>query len=81
MKKYRIGFDFDGVIANTDKIKKQYFEKKSIFLKKYNKSEVYFQLKKQYSIEFIDKLYNEMSNEIFTEKSIKKVEPIIDAIE
>lgn len=72
-----IAFDFDGVLADTDAFKKQWFlEKTDIFLKKANKTNIYKELSKYYEKNIIDYLYNEMSNEIFTKEILEQIKPV-----
>lgn len=61
----RIGLDFDGVIANTDELKREWFEKHGILLNKLNKSDIFKELESQYSKEFIYHLYKGMSEYVF----------------
>lgn len=76
----RIGLDFDGVIANTDELKREWFEKHGILLNKLNKSDIFKELENQYSKEFIYHLYKGMSEYVFCKASMERISPINNAI-
>ncbi len=76
----KIAFDFDGVIADTDKIKKEWFDEHKIFINKFNKSDIFESLKKIYSHEYILQIYNEMSNYVFNSRNMKRIIPVQDSV-
>ena len=81
MKK-RIAFDFDGVIANTTIMKKEWFKKnKNIELKHVDKKSIYEELGKRYKKRYIDILYKKMSKDIFTRDILLNTPPVKDSIE
>lgn len=77
----KIGFDFDGVIADTDKIKKEYFDSQNIQIKNFNKSDIFNELENKYSSEYILQIYRKMSEYVFREETIKRTYPVEGAIE
>lgn len=81
MERKKIGFDFDGVIADTDKIKKEFFCSQGIWLKKFNKSDIYKEMKNKYSLEEIELIYGNMSKYVFNESKTEEILPIENAIE
>jgi len=78
--KKKIAFDFDGVIADTTNKKKKWLESKKIFISGVDKTTFFKELEKSMNIVDIKSIYTEMSNEIFTEKTLLETKPIKDAI-
>lgn len=79
--KTKIAFDFDGVIANTTRKKQEWLEKQNIKLKNNDKTNFYQELQKTMNKEAIDKIYQEMSKHIFTEKTLLETDAIEGAID
>ncbi len=69
----KIAFDFDGVIAATDYLKKKWFKKNCVYLNNFDKYSIYQDLSKKMKIEEIDNLYNSMSDYVFSSGMLKKV--------
>ena len=76
----RIAFDFDGVIADTDTQKRKWLLKNNIKVDKADKTSIYQELTKKMKYEKIDKLYKEMSNNIFLPDVLEKTKPLEDSI-
>ncbi len=69
----KIAFDFDGVIAATDRLKKKWFIRNGVYLNNFDKYSIYHYLSKKMKVEEIDNLYNSMSNYVFSDGMLKKV--------
>ena len=78
--KIRIAFDFDGVIADTSKMKKIWLENKKIEIENVDKTSFYQHLYEKKSKEEIDSIYKEMSKTIFTKEVLLNTEPIYNSI-
>lgn len=80
MKDKRIAFDFDGVIAGTNEQKRKWFAEKNIKIEETDKTSIYRDLSNKMKKEEIDKLYKQMSKNIFLPEVLEKTEPIEDSI-
>ena len=80
LKIKRIAFDFDGVIAATDKEKRKWLEKKNIVISNTDKTCFYQELKDSFEYDEIDRLYKDMSKNIYTQQTMDKTEPVEGAI-
>ena len=70
-----IAFDFDGVLANTNVLKRKwlYDNIHKLFLN-VDKTNIYDILSKTYSLDEINNIYYQMSQDIFTKKQLLKTE-------
>ncbi len=80
LKIKRIAFDFDGVIAATDKEKRKWLKERNIFISSTDKTCFYKELRDTFEYDEIDKMYKEMSKSIFTQQTMDKTEPVKGAI-
>ena len=81
LKDKKIAFDFDGVIADTNKEKLKWLRSKKFYIKCADKTSFYSELSQILSNGEVEKLYKDMSNIIFKPKTLCETEPILGAIE
>ncbi len=81
MKDKKIAFDFDGVIADTNKEKIKWLRSKGFCIECADKTSFYSELSQTLSNVGIEELYNYMSNIIFQPEILYKTKPILGAIE
>lgn len=80
LKDKKIAFDFDGVIANTNKEKIEWLRSKGYSIKCADKTSFYSELSQNLANSQIEKLYNNMSKIIFQPETLDKTKPILGAI-
>lgn len=80
MKDNKIAFDFDGVIANTTKMKIKWFKKRNIKIKTSDKTSIYNILGTNMDKNRIDEIYKKMSKDIFTKEVLDKTKPVRGAV-
>lgn len=80
MKKKKIAFDFDGVIADTNKKKIEWLRSKGYNIKCADKTSFYSELGQNLSKTKVEELYNNMSKVIFRPEMLYKTKPILGAI-
>ena len=80
MKDNKIAFDFDGVIANTTKMKIKWFKKRNIKIKTSDKTSIYNILGPNMDKNRIDEIYKKMSKDIFTKEVLDKTKPVRGAV-
>ena len=69
----RIGFDFDGVLANTNILKREWFLRFiDISLDDVSKTGIYNELSKMYSLDEINDIYRRMGLAVFTRDNLMK---------
>lgn len=81
MKDKKIAFDFDGVIADTNKEKIKWLRSKGFSIKCADKTSFYSELSQTLSNVEVEELYKDMSNMIFRPEILYKTKPILGAIE
>lgn len=80
MRKTKIAFDFDGVIADTTKKKQEWLKKQNIELVNTDKTSFYKELQKTMKKKRVDELYREMGIHIFTQETLLETNAIEGAI-
>lgn len=80
MKKIKIAFDFDGVIADTTKKKQEWLKNQNIKLINVDKTSFYQELQKTMQKKRIDEIYEKMGIHIFTEETLLKTDAIEGSI-
>lgn len=81
MKDKKIAFDFDGVIADTNKEKIKWLRNKGFSTKCADKTSLYSELSNILTNTEIDELYNNMSKIIFQPETLYRTKPVLGAIE
>ena len=81
MKDKKIAFDFDGVIADTNKEKIKWLRNKGFSIKCADKTSFYSELSYILTNTEIDELYNNMSKIIFQPETLYRTKPVLGAIE
>lgn len=76
----KIAFDFDGVIADTNKEKEKWLARQGIFIQNTDKSSFYQELREIMEEEHITQLYREMAKHIFIPQVLEKTQPVKNAI-
>ena len=74
-----IAFDFDGVLADTDEFKRQwFFNNTGLILKNTSKTNIYKELSNLYPQSEIDIIYKKMSSDVFNEDILSKTKKMDD---
>ena len=74
-----IAFDFDGVLADTDEFKRQwFFNNTGLILKNTSKTNIYKELSNLYPQSEIDIIYKKMSSDVFSEDILSKTKKMDD---
>lgn len=81
MKDKKIAFDFDGVIADTNKEKIKWLRNKGFNIKCADKTNFYSEISHILTNTEIDKLYNNMSKIIFQPETLYRTKPVFEAVE
>ena len=81
LKDKKIAFDFDGVIADTNKEKINWLRKKGYNIKCADKTSFYSELSHTLTNTEINELYNNMSRIIFQPDTLYRTKPVLGAIE
>ena len=81
MEDKKIAFDFDGVIADTNHKKMQWFQKQGYNLINYDKTSFYQELSQTKEKKDIDRIYKNMGSYIFRPEILDETMPVQGAIE
>ncbi len=70
---HSIAFDFDGVLADTSSLKRDWFIKnKGMILPNVDRTSVFSELSKIYSLDESNEIYNKMCSFVFTKENLLK---------
>lgn len=75
-----IGFDFDGVIADTNREKLKWLENKNIKITNADKTTFFKELKNMLKDFEIENLYKEMSDNSFKSENVMNIQPINNVV-